>query len=697
MVRRHARRRTGMPINLGYRLGVDTGGTFTDLTLFSPQTGTIWSLKVPSTPDDPSEAVLAGARQIALEAGISIDEIGYFGHGTTVATNTLIQLKGANCALITTAGFRDLLEIGRQKRPDLYDLYADKPAVLIPRRLRREVPERLMFDGSVFRPLDLAEVERMWRELRHLSIESVAVCFLYSYLNADHEQQVKEIINRLSPDTYVYLSSEILPEFREYERLSTTVLCAYLGPVVGRYTAQLTRKARQAGLRGEVYVTQSNGGLIPGSAVKERPVETALSGPASGVVASVFLGAKVGLTELITLDMGGTSADVSLISQGIPTITTQRTVAGYPVKTPMIDVHTIGAGGGSIAWIDSGGALKVGPMSAGASPGPACYGRGGVEPTVTDANLVLGRINPEYFLGGRMRVYPELARNAITERICRPLGMDLVRAARGILTIVNENMVAAIRTISVERGYDPREFTLLVFGGAGALHAAAVARELGIPKILVPSSPGTFSSMGLLVSDFRSDFVRTRIVPADAEHLPTVSKIFRELEATARGSISGTKVPLHGLVLKGSIDARYSKQNYELRVELDRPALTQSDLKTVVASFQEQHRKHHGYVLNRPVEFVSCRVTAYGLAPKAELRADLTGPSEVGENKKSSRPVYFHELSRFTRCPIHRLGALRPGSHLRGPAVIEQFGSTALIPPGIHARIDKLRNVLMRS
>jgi len=677
-----------------YRLGIDTGGTFTDFTLFCEQTGKILSMKVPSTPKEPSDAIIDGIEQVIALTEIDRREICYVGHGTTVATNSLIELKGAKTGLITTRGFRDLLEIGRQRRPELYDFYADKPHVLVPRHLRKEVSERITADGNVLRPLDLEELQTVKDALIGEKVESVAVCFLYSYLKPDHEQKVKAFFQTCCPDLYLYLSSEVLPEFREFERLSTTVLCAYLGPVVGNYTERLQKRARAIGLTTDPYITQSNGGIMSCLSVREKPIETALSGPAGGVMASAFLGNKIGVGNLITLDMGGTSADVSLIENGIPQMTTDRKIIGYPVKIPMIEIDTIGAGGGSLAWIDDGGALKVGPQSAGADPGPACYNKGGRTPTVTDANLVLGRINPEYFLGGKMAIYPEMAGEAIERTLCQPLSMDLNRTASGIITIVDAHMVRAIRNISVAKGYDPREFTLLGFGGAGPLHAVAVAKELGIQSVLIPESPGTFSSLGLLVADFRSDFVKTRILLGTTENIEQINGMFPDLESMADKWLSQEKVPASKRILQRFIDMRYQRQNYEYRIELNASRFTPQNFGQVLSAFHEEHKKNHGYALyDSPVEFVNYRVAAYGLVPKADVVSYPEGGPSPENSLKGHRKVCFDPQAGYVTCPIYGMEGLAPQNRINGPAIIEQMGSTIIVPPTERAVVDAFKNI----
>jgi N-methylhydantoinase A len=681
-----------------FRLGIDTGGTFTDLTLYSEAGGRVWELKVPSTPQDPSEAIVAGIRQIAALAEIAVSEIDYFAHGTTVATNTLIELDGAKCALITTKGFRDLLEIGRQKRPHLYDFYADKPTTLIPRRLRLEVSERLLSDGSMLRPLNREELNGVLNQVLGEGVESVAICFLYSYLDDKHERCAKEALLRLKPDLYVYTSSEVLPEFREFERLSTTVLCAYLGPVVGQYCELLAQRAKNIGMPGQVYVMQSSGGIMSASAVKDKPIETALSGPAGGVIAAAWMSGKLNNQNFITLDMGGTSADVCLISQGVPAFSTERSLAGYPVKVPMLDINTIGAGGGSIAWVDEGGALKVGPSSAGAAPGAACYGKGGTMPTVTDANLLLGRIASDDFLGGRMPIHPELANEAITKHIGQPLGMNSQEAARGIITLVNDNMVRAVRTVSVEKGYDPREFTLLAFGGAGPLHAVDVARELGMREVLVPGSPGTFSSLGLLIADFRSDFVRTRILPGVTDSCTTVNEILSELSENAMEWLGSEKIPRADMRLQASIDIRYRKQNYEQRVDLASRRLNAAGLRELLEAFHSGHARQHGYSLpDVPIEFVSYRITAAGILPKAEFVKTRGEKMHSQVVPAKRRKVYAQRGARSLDCPVYLLEDLNCQTVIEGPAIVEHSGSTTWLPPQSRAQMDEFGNLRIRT
>ncbi|MGB3554536.1 MAG: hydantoinase/oxoprolinase family protein, partial [Jannaschia sp.] len=486
-----------------WRVGVDSGGTFTDVCAFDEATGRIAVWKVPSTPDDPSRGIAEGVEQGMREAtGAARDPaaaIAYLGHGTTVATNALITHRGARVGLITTDGFRDLLEIGRQKRPDLYDLFADKPRTLVPRALRFEVPERLLRDGTVERALDEAAVRRAACALREAGVEAVAICFLYAFVDPVHERAAARIVAEEMPDAFICASHAIAPEFREFERLSTATVNAYLGPIMHRYISRLTPRLEALGLAVAPHLTQSNGGVVRFEAAATTPVRAVLSGPSTGVVAAQAIAAEAGFDDIITFDMGGTSSDVALMARGGVARASESIVHGYPIKAPMLDIHTVGAGGGSIASIDSGGLLKVGPESAGADPGPVCYGRGATEPTVTDANIVLQVLNPTHLLGGRMEVRRDLALAAL-ETMAGSLDMDMMDVAQGIVSVVTANMAKAIRVISVQRGHDPRDYALMAFGGAGPLHAVRLAQELGMARVVVPPSPGILCAMGLLLT-----------------------------------------------------------------------------------------------------------------------------------------------------------------------------------------------------
>ncbi|HXT81622.1 MAG TPA: hydantoinase/oxoprolinase family protein, partial [Acetobacteraceae bacterium] len=516
-----------------WRIGVDSGGTFTDVCLFDDATGRVEVWKVASTPDDPSRGIARGVEEAINRVGASAGAVIYFGHGTTVATNALIQHRGVKTGLITTDGFRDLLEIGRQKRPDLYDLQVDKPPVLVSRDLRLEVRERVRHDGTVEIPLDEAGFRDAVRQLRKAGVRAVAVCFLYAFVRDEHEAAARRILAEEFPEAFACVSHDVAPEFREFERLSTTVVNAYLGPVMQGYITRLGERIRRLGITATPHLTQSNGGVIGFDQAVRLPVRTVLSGPSTGVVGAQAAGRLAGLSDMIAVDMGGTSTDVALLNGGQCRLANEAVVHGYPIKAPLLDIHTVGAGGGSIAFIDSGGLLKVGPRSAGADPGPVCYGLGNTEPTVTDANIVLGILNQTHLLGGRMKVRADLAREAIG-RLAVALQLDPMAAAQGILSVVTANMARAIRVISVQRGHDPRDYTLIAFGGAGPLHAVRLARELEIGRILVPRNPGILCAMGLLLTDLRADFATTRLSTLAGSVLPDMVAAFRDLGAQAQ-------------------------------------------------------------------------------------------------------------------------------------------------------------------
>ncbi|HEV8308026.1 MAG TPA: hydantoinase/oxoprolinase family protein, partial [Methylomirabilota bacterium] len=578
---------------MGYRLGIDVGGTFTDLALLHEESGRLVVGKVPSVPADPSEGILTGITGILADAGVAPGEIAYLAHGTTVSTNTLLQRRGARTGLVTTRGFRDLLEIARQRRPSLYDLHVRKPAALVPRELRLEVGERVMADGTVRVPLDPAEVDGVLMRLAGEGLEALAICFLYSYLRPDHEGLVLERARRLLPGVFCSASHDVLPEFREYERLSTTVVNAYLGPGMAGYIEAFRRRVRELGIRPIPYVNQSNGGTIGIEEAARAPVRTLLSGPSAGVAGAAWLAARVGVASVVTFDMGGTSTDVSLVRGGRPTLAFERDIAGVPIRMPTLDIHTIGAGGGSIAWRDSGGALLVGPQSAGADPGPACYGRGGMEPTVTDANLLLGRLSARGLLGGRMPLDPGRGEASIA-RLGTGLGLSALEAARGIVRVVNANMARALRLVTVQRGVDPTELALLAFGGAGPLHAGALARELGIPTILVPPGPGILCALGLLVEDLRADAVRTWVGRLDAAALGSLDRLFGELEARASRWLDRERVPAGRRQLTRWLDLRYEGQNYELLVPVPEEAWRERSVTALVREFRRVHEETYG-------------------------------------------------------------------------------------------------------
>ena len=652
-------------------LGVDVGGTFTDFFLVDDGTGEVRTQKLASTPDDPARAIIEGLHALAPAGGI-----GFLAHGTTVATNALLQRQGGKVALITTAGFRDLLEIGRQTRPKIYDLKADHPEPLVPRERRFEVGERLGPRGEIVRPLCEQELERAIAAVRGSGADSVAVCFLFSFLNPEHEARVGHALRAALPALDVSLSCEVQPEFREYERLSTTVLNAFLQPVVGRYLARLAAAVAAYAPDGGIGICQSSGGLMSIARAAQMPIRTALSGPAAGVVGAAATAARCGCRDLITLDMGGTSTDVSLVRNGRPAAAFGGSVAGFPVRTRAIDMHTIGAGGGSVAHIAREGLLRVGPASAGADPGPACYARGGSAPTVSDANLVLGRL-PEVLIGGGMRLNRDRAEQAIAP-LAQALGLPLRETALGIVRIVNANMMRAIRAVTIERGHDPRCFTLMPFGGAGGLHAVEVARELEIRRILVPPSPGILCAEGVAAAALEESFVAATRSPV-AGDLAAVAAALARLHRHGEDWRNREGIAATDRAHESSLDMRYIGQNFELSIPLPGDALL-PEAARLVDAFHEAHQHTYGHHdRTAAVEIVNVRHT---VRKRAALRHGKgPGGRRGGAAAPETRPVWFAaDRPRATLCIPRE--QLIPGKVYSGPLVVTQFDATTLVPPG---------------
>lgn len=674
-----------------YKLAVDTGGTFTDLCLQNEETGELKIAKVPSTPDNPSRAIIRGLEKICKEAEIRPANIGLLLHGTTVATNALLEGKGGPTALITTKGFRDILYIGRQNRPDLYNFKITRNAPPVPRELILEVDERIGPGGKVIRPLNRENAVNVVTGLQKMGIKSVAVCFLHAYANPDHERQMARLIEEFLPGIPVTLSSNILPEFREYERTSTTVINALVQPLMQAYLEHLEKDLKNLGFKGGLFIMQSNGGVITAAQARRESARTVLSGPAAGVLAGKFLSRLTGRKNLITADMGGTSMDMCLIANGEPQYTTEGVIGGHPLRLPMLDIHTLGAGGGSIAWIDPGGALKVGPQSAGAVPGPACYGKGGFRPTVTDANVVLGRLSPGA-LPGDLQPDAEASRYVIEKEIARPLGMDVETAAEGIIRVVNAGMVRSMRVISVHRGHDPREFTLLAFGGAGPLHAVELARELGAPRVMIPPYPGVTSAFGMLAADVRRDYVQAFLASLAELDPVKLNELFNAMEREARRELAGEGFNPETVDFIRLADLRYSGQSYEISLEVPRGNLIASDLQLLQQSFHQAHNQQYGYLRKEaPVEIVAARLVALGILPTPALKGPTSGSPRP--EAKTARPVIFH--GRKTETPIYDRSRIGPGATVAGPAVIEQGDSTTLLWPGDKARCDKWGNLII--
>ncbi|HRL47819.1 MAG TPA: hydantoinase/oxoprolinase family protein [Propioniciclava sp.] len=682
---------------MSLRIGVDTGGTFTDVCAFDEATGRVHVRKVSSTPDDPGRAILHGVEELLEQVGgRDIAEVSYFAHGTTVGTNALLTGRGVTTGLITTKGFRDLLELGRGRRPDMYDPQADKPLPFVARRHRLEVTERVRHTGAIETPLDEDEVRSAVRALKADGVDSIAVCLLYSYLVPDHELRIGEIIAEEHPDAYVSLSCEVLPEFREYERLSTVVTNSYVGPVVYRYLARLRETLARNGLRPVPHVTQSNGGVIPFQTAEAMPVRLVLSGPSTGVVGAAEICSAAGFADIITFDMGGTSSDISLVQGGKPKVTSGMELEGRPLRSPMLDIHTVGAGGGSLGWIDSGQHLRVGPQSAGAFPGPACYGNGDGA-TVTDANVVLRTLNPEYLLNGQMKIDRQASIRAV-ERLAAPLGLSVEQAALGILRVVTANMARAIRVVSVKRGYDPRDYALVPFGGAGPLHASRLARELGMTTIVVPEVPGAQSALGLLMTDIRTDFMRTQITPLTQAALPELQHGFGVLQERAQAWFEEEGVAPQDRGGVRRLELRYAGQNFELPVDLPQGSNLDAEVLAVVAeAFHAAHERVYGYRSpESPIEVVTFRLEASGTTPRVELRHSEPLEQDPAQAVVAHRDTCFDPAQGYRRVPVYDRTLLGAGQTIAGPAIIEQMDTTTVLLPGDTCTIDALRNLVIR-
>ncbi len=674
----------------GIKIAVDTGGTFTDICLSNENTGELAVTKVSSTPENPALAVIGGLLEIVKKCAVRPAEIDLLLHGTTVATNALLERKGARTALITTAGFRDLLYIGRQNRPSLYDFRVVKPPPLILRRHTYEVSERVLYTGEVSKPLDEEQVRAAARELRAKGISSAAVCLLHSYVNPRHELRIKEIFAEEYPGAFLSLSSEVLPEFREYERACAAAINALVRPKIDFYLSSLEKGLKENGISAKLLIMHSGGGVITSTKARSVSARTVLSGPAGGVLAGVDLGRSTGLKNIITLDMGGTSTDVCLIRDGEPGYTPEGEIGGYPLRLPMLGIHNIGAGGGSIAWVDAGVALRVGPRSAGADPGPACYGLSGTEPTVTDANLVLGRINPQSVLGDKRFLDAGLARHAVERKIAGPLGLTVEAAADGIIKVVNANMARAIRLVSVRRGHDPREYALMCFGGAGPLHGAVLARDLDMPGVLIPRCPGVTSALGMLGADVRLDFSRTCLAPLSDLTPEKLSGIYEIMEGEGRASLAGEGFKKVSLLRRA--DLRYAGQSYEITLPLPGGDLSENDLEQLGRAFHTAHEREYGWRRDEAgIELVNLRLSALGRLSKAH-----GAPVEErrgGPEPAESRYVYF--AGDFINTPVYRRDDLSPGMVLHGPAVVEQPDTTSLLHPGMACRCDGYGNLII--
>jgi len=683
-----------------YRVTVDTGGTFSDFVFFNEDSGEIAITKVPSTPKEPFQAVLNGVKEL-LDQGVAAGDVSFFCHGTTVGTNALLEEKGAKTGLLVTQGFRGIYEVMEQTRgygPATYDLFFEKPRLLAPPFYTEEIPERVDFRGNVLKAIDVEASREAVRRLKKKGVQSVAVCFLFSFLNPAHELTIKEIFTQEFPEARLSLSYEVLPQIREFYRLSTTVINAYIQPVMASYLSRLESRMREMGVTTpKLYIMQSNGGVSTFKGSAAKPVATVLSGPAGGVIASMGTCERVGINNIITFDMGGTSCDVALIHQGNPVITTQGKINMRPISLPMLDIHTVSAGGGTIARIDAVGGLQVGPDSAGADPGPVSYDRGGENITITDANIVTGVLDPDHFLGGRMKLNKHKAETFLEEKIAKPLKLDLLEAADGVLKIIDVKMEEAIKAVSSARGYDIRDFTLVAFGGGGPMHAGRMARDLGIPTVLVPLTPGVHSALGLLMSDVKHDYVRSKLVGLDDLDLAEINHLFNQLIEQAKAALYDEGFHGDEIKLEPYLDLRYAGQGYELTVPCSMPPLTKRDLIIMRERFDTLHEQNSGHKAEtEPVELVSLRLISLGLVPQAKLSPGKVTGRKIDEAKTGERKVFFGKEHGTLATQIYARDRLEPGHKITGPAIVEQLDTTTLIQPEQQAVVDEYGNIIIR-
>jgi N-methylhydantoinase A len=679
-----------------HRVTIDTGGTFSDFVCLCEDTGAISIAKLPTTPDDPSRAILDGIETL-LSDGIRAADIAFLCHGTTVGTNALLEGKGVKTGLLVTEGFRGIYEVGEQARPygaAIFDVMYDKPPMLVPRSLTGEVRERVDFRGEVLRPLDEEALRTTLRALARQQPASIAVCLLFSFLYPQHEERVGAIIAEELPECSISLSSAVLPQIREYYRLSTTVINAYLQPILERYIANLDRRLAAAGVATpQKYIMQSNGGMSTFAAAARRAATTVLSGPAGGVTAGVAASRALGLSNIITFDMGGTSCDVALIRDGQPFVSGRGKIEGHDIAVPMMDINTVSAGGGTIARANLLGEIEVGPHSAGAVPGPACYGRGEL-PTITDCNLALGYLSADNFLGGRMRLDAERAHTAIATKVARPLGMPIAQAAEGVIRIIDVKMEEAIKAISTMRGHDLRDFMLLAFGGAGPLHASRIARDLGMAGVIVPLYPGVFSAIGLLMSDVKHDYIRSRMTEISELTTDAVEAMFARLTEEAVADLHRDGFPAARIGIDRALDMRYAGQGYEIAVPCDKVALHAGGIAGLRRRFDDMHKRMFGHTApDQSVEVVSYRLCGIGRVSAPPLpKFEPTG-AKLADALRGYREVRFDGES--LACPIYQRERLDVGMTLRGPAILDQFDCTTVICRGQTARVDEWKNIVI--
>jgi N-methylhydantoinase A len=690
----------------GVYIGVDIGGTFTDLVLAEDGSDQLHNVKTLTTPANPVEGVMTAVREALADIGRSPADVHRLVHATTLPTNLVLERQGARVAYVTTKGFGDIFQLSKQRPvgPDRFNIFYQRSQPLVPRELVAEITERMDYRGNVLTPLDVGAAEAALAALAPKQPEAIAVCLLHSYANPAHEQQLARLIEKKFPNIHIALSSEVWPEYQEYERASTTVLSAYIGPMLSTYVRALERALAEFGVRCPLQIMQSSGGVMSAAAAARKAAYVIESGPAAGVVASAFLGGICDFPNLISFDMGGTTAKAGVIQNGAPRITHDFRVggktssgardAGEPIKVPVVDLAEVGAGGGSIARVDAGGFLQVGPRSAGASPGPACYGFGGTQPTVTDANVVLGYLDPAYFLGGRMEIHPELSHRAIGE-LGKQLGLDTVTVAKGIYDLANTHMASAIRVVTLQRGIDPREYAITAFGGAGPLHVVKVAEQFDIPTIIVPLSPGVKSAFGLLVSDLAYDYVATTIMPAAAADCAALDAAFARLEDHGRSDLAVEGEFGVGAEMQRSIDLRFANQALDIAIPMPNAPVTAAAIRQAEARFRQLYFDLCGMRPTDPCQIVNCRLRAVGMVTKPKLPTVPDGDGNAARALKASRKAYFSEAGGFTDTAVYDRVRLLPGDVVSGPAIFEEPDSTTVCPPGYAARVDAHLNLII--
>ena len=679
-----------------YRVTVDTGGTFSDFVYVNEETREIQVAKFPSTPDDPSRAILTGIQNLTGQDVLPQD-IAYFCHGTTVGTNALLEGKGVRTGLLVTEGFRGIYEVAEQSRPHgpaIFDIFYDRPPMLAPASRTAEVRERVAFDGAIVTPLDEASLRQAVLALKKQNVEAIAVCFLFSFLTPQHERRARDVIEAEIPGCNVSLSCEVVPQIREYYRLSTTVINAYLAPILARYIANLDARLNETGVcTKQKYIMQSNGGMATFDATAKKAVATVLSGPAGGIVASLQTCRTTPYQNLITFDMGGTSCDVALIKDGEPSLASRGKVEGRDVALPMIEINTVSAGGGTLAKVDAFGQLEVGPHSAGAVPGPACYMRGGTRPAITDCNIALGYLSPGNFLGGKMQLDPRASIKALQDNIAGPLGMSVEDAAEGIVRVINVKMQEAIKAISTMRGHDLRDFMLLAFGGAGPLHAGAMAQDLGMAGVIIPPFPGVYSAMGLVMSDVKHDYIRSRMTQISKTDEAAVNAVFAELATEARTELQAEGFEDDAIRIEPSLDMRYAGQGYEITLPCSFPVQA-GELAEVRQRFDAVHKDMFGHTApDEPVEIVSWRLRGVGVVPPVEIKKYQCEGKPLSDALRETRKARFNGT--MMDCPVYQREHLDVGVTFTGPAVVDQLDCTSVVFPGQTACVDEYRNIII--